>query len=157
MSNTNTIQLGPVTIAIPESCPQPDIFKAVFAKVMTHRFGLADAAADAASQWKNIRVVPQPFAANGEAARHYREACLALNPKAKAWDNFADELFRAFLDFDEDGSDQTPPIPGWSPDWVDLACEARTVWRCGLLSAARFLCRSPKLSADRPKPSCSAG
>ncbi|MCW6512298.1 hypothetical protein [Lichenifustis flavocetrariae] len=120
MSTANTINLGTATIAIPASCPQPDIFKAVFMARLIERFGTAETAADALAQWQHIQPVPQPFSVNAEATRLYREAGYALNPKAKAWDDFQEEVFCAFLDFEEDGSDRTPPIPGWSMDPSDL-------------------------------------
>ena len=122
MTNSSTvIEFGSTTITVPESCPQPDLFKALFLKIMAARFGSQEKAAKALAQWKSVRIVPQPFAGHPEAEQFYRRARLALDPEAQAWEQFEDALFSACLAYDEDGRAQTPAIPGWSPDWTDLA------------------------------------
>lgn len=118
---TDVIQLGTLAILIPAGCPDPATFETVIKKTLLKHFGEAELAVKCKDAWLQTQIVPQPFLANDTAADHYCEALIALSPQAQAWIAFEEDVNDQFNDYDEDGSDQTPAIPGWAPNWINLA------------------------------------
>ena len=117
----NTLDLGKISIAIPQDCPDAARFKKIVTHAFNQNFASADFAERCQAAFQQSLIVPQPFAAVAEASYHYRRALLALSPDAQAWGAFEDDVNRAFADFEDDGETKDPAIPGWMPDWIKLA------------------------------------
>lgn len=115
MTEERTFHYGRIEVLVPDDCPHPDFFELAVRRELHQTFGSPAAAEAACRAYDGCQEVPAEFRGNRKATELMQQAQLAASYEAVRWENFCDWLNGEFQDFDEEGRDKEPLIPGWSP------------------------------------------
>lgn len=108
------VRFNGFSCTMPPGCPDPETFKRVTKQLVRERFGSEEKAVAALRAYEGVLDTKGQFAGYPKAVQRYQEARVLASPAAQEWKDFLEDHHSAFADYDEDGRDKDPAIPGWS-------------------------------------------